>query len=138
MPYDYSCKVVIDGMDVNSVFSILTTNNPFREDESMTIGVNFFVKILRLFDQLRNEDIIVRVQVWIMTNEERFSFLVPKYYTASNVAFFIKENNIRSVEEFQAMVKNRGNPIIKILDTPQEFTLELFESVMKELIERYD
>ena len=137
----YTFKVAIDGIDINSVMSILQIQTKLFGTKSFYIGgkeVEFLIKTLRLFDPRVKDYVIVKVQVWVMTNEERLSFLVPQYFTASNVAFFIKENNIRSVEEFQAMVKNRGNPIIKILDTPQEFTLELFESVMKELIERYD
>jgi hypothetical protein len=137
----YTFKVAIDGIDINSVMSILQIQTKLFGTKSFYIGgkeVEFLIKTLRLFDPRVKDYVIVKVQVWVMTNEERLSFLVPQYFTASNVAFFIKENNIRSVEEFQAMVKNRGNPIIKILDTPQEFTLELFESAMKELIERYD
>ena len=137
----YTFKVAIDVIDINSVTSILQIQTKLFGTKSFYIGgreVEFLIKTIHLFDPRVKDYVIVKVQVWVMTNEERLSFLVPQYFTASNVAFFIKENNIRSVEEFQAMVKNRGNPIIKILDTPQEFTLELFESVMKELIERYD
>jgi hypothetical protein len=101
----YTFKVAIDGLDVNSVMSILQIQSKLFETKSFDLGgrgVEFLTKTLRLFDPRVKDYVIVKVQVWVMTNEERLSFLVPQYFTASNVAFFIKENNIRSVEEFQA------------------------------------
>ena len=139
MTIAYTFKAIIDGIDVNLVISNLQIQTkPFETKDYDIRGVEFLIKTFCLFDPRKNKDITIKTQIWVTSNEERFSFVVPMYYRGSLVAFFIKENNVRTVEEFQTIVKNTSISIIKILDTPREFTLELFESTMKELIELYE
>ena len=135
---DYTFKVAIDGMAVPSVLSILNISGS-GTGGAITIGVDFFLKDLRLFDPRKNKNVKVKVQVWVMAQTgENFKMIRPMYYSGTRIAFFIKENNVRSVENFQATVKGRNIPIIKILDTQKEFTYELFESTIKEYIESYE
>ena len=133
--YDYYVRIVIDGMDVNSVKTILNAFDFFIENYHMTIGVDFLNKTLQLFDPHQNKEIKIKASLLVLGKEERFSSLMQMYYHGALVVFFIKENNVRTPE---IVYRNTIAPVIKILDTPKEFTYELFESIMKELVESFE
>ena len=137
--YDYLLWVVIDGMDVSSVKSILKDLDHFRENYVNTIGVEIMTKTLQLFDPRKNKEITVKTPILVMSKDKHFSKMKPYVYRGCLILFFIKENNVSSVEDFQAIIKDLpNNPLVKILDTPKDFTYELFESTIKEYIESYE
>jgi hypothetical protein len=75
--YNYIFKVAIDGMDVPSVLSILQIHSD--KDYWCVIGFDFFVKFLYLFDPRKNENVIVKVQVWVI------AIMTIKYAPIDNV-----------------------------------------------------
>ena len=132
--YDWLVKVAVDGMDANSVISNLQAQPIGEVNLNDLKGFDLLVKILRFF----NLSITIKTSLWVIYNKRWISPLVSMYYRGSLVAFFIKEKSVRTAEEFQAIVKDLNIPVIKILDTPKEFTLEFFEAAIKELIGLYE
>jgi hypothetical protein len=132
--YEYLLRIVIDGMDVSSVKSVLNLVNFFKENYVLTLGIEFFSKTVHLFDPIKNKEINAKAQIFVVSKSKHFLEKKPFFYRGSLIFFFIKEHNESSVEDFQAIIKELNIPVVKILDTPKEFTYELFESAIKELI----
>ena len=58
----------------------------------MTIGVDFEVKSLKVYDKR------IKLQIWDFGGEERFRFLLPTYVRGANGALFIYDvNNFSSL-----------------------------------------
>ena len=57
--------------------------NLFKESISMTLGVDFLLKAIKL------EGEMVKLQIWDFAGEERFRFLFPSYIRGANGAIFM-------------------------------------------------
>jgi small GTP-binding protein len=55
----------------------------FKTDSSITIGVDFHIKKIRV------EDYSVTLQIWDFAGEERFRFLLPSYVLGSSGGIFM-------------------------------------------------
>ncbi|GAG87917.1 unnamed protein product, partial [marine sediment metagenome] len=92
--YDATYKVVLlgdPGVEKTQLFQRFLTNL-FKSDSKMTIGVDFEVKSLKVYDKR------IKLQVWDFGGEERFRFLLPTYVRGANGALFIYDvNNFSSL-----------------------------------------
>ena len=85
MNFTSTYKIVIFG-DSGSGKTTLThrfMTNLFKEDSSITIGVEFQLKAV----QIDGEN--VKLQIWDFAGEERFRFLFPSYIRGANGAIFM-------------------------------------------------
>ncbi|MHA1933042.1 MAG: Rab family GTPase, partial [Promethearchaeota archaeon] len=57
--------------------------NLFKEDITMTLGVDFMMKAVDI------DNIKVKLQIWDFAGEERFRFLFPSYIKGANGAIFM-------------------------------------------------
>lgn len=81
----YTFKVVIFG-DSQTGKTTLThrfLTNLFKEDITMTLGVDFLLQGIEL------DNVKVKLQIWDFAGEERFRFLFPSYIKGANGAIFM-------------------------------------------------
>lgn len=79
-------KVIVIGDGAVGKTSLTThfAYGRFIEYYKMTIGVDFFVKDVRIKD-----DDIVRLQIWDTAGQERFAFMRPSYYEGASGGFLV-------------------------------------------------
>ncbi|MFX1308287.1 MAG: Rab family GTPase [Promethearchaeota archaeon] len=85
MAYTSTFKIVIFG-DSQTGKTTLThrfLTNLFKQDITMTLGVDFHLKALELDGEM------VKLQIWDFAGEERFRFLFPSYIRGANGAIFM-------------------------------------------------
>ncbi|MFW9818361.1 MAG: Rab family GTPase [Candidatus Thorarchaeota archaeon] len=112
--YDYTFKIVLLGdPEVGKAnLSQKLCYNIFNPEETMTIGVEFHVKILEVKGKK------IKMQIWDIAGEERFAFLTPTYCTGANAVLIVYDiTNSKSVDKMENWIevvrKNAGNvPII--------------------------
>jgi small GTP-binding protein len=81
----FTFKIVIFG-DSQTGKTTLThrfLTNLFKEDITMTLGVDFLLKAVEV------DNIKVKLQIWDFAGEERFRFLFPSYIKGANGAIFM-------------------------------------------------
>lgn len=85
MSYTSTFKIVIFG-DSQTGKTTLThrfLTNLFKQDITMTLGVDFHLKALELDEE------VIKLQIWDFAGEERFRFLFPSYIRGANGAIFM-------------------------------------------------
>ncbi|MFX1365503.1 MAG: Rab family GTPase [Promethearchaeota archaeon] len=85
MSYTSTYKIVIFG-DSQTGKTTLThrfLTNLFKEDITMTLGVDFHLKTIE------SDGEMVKLQIWDFAGEERFRFLFPSYIKGANGAVFM-------------------------------------------------
>ena len=107
--YDVLFKIVIFGDSGTGKNTLMGNSTSFyTEDYKMTIGVDFGIKSLRV-DNFR-----VKLQMWVLGDQERFSSIRPMYYRGSLGAVLVFDlTNYASfkhlpqwIEEVRANIKN--------------------------------
>jgi small GTP-binding protein len=81
----YTFKIVVFG-DSQTGKTTLThrfLTNLFKEDITMTLGVDFLLKAIDI------DNFNVKLQIWDFAGEERFRFLFPSYIRGVNGAVFM-------------------------------------------------
>ena len=85
MSFTSTFKIVIFG-DSQTGKTTLThrfLTNLFKEDITMTLGVDFHLKAVEVNGEM------VKLQIWDFAGEERFRFLFPSYIRGANGAVFM-------------------------------------------------
>ena len=85
MAYTSTFKIVIFG-DSQTGKTTLThrfLTNLFKQDITMTLGVDFHLKALEVDGEM------VKLQIWDFAGEERFRFLFPSYIRGASGAIFM-------------------------------------------------
>ena len=85
MSFTSTFKIVIFG-DSQTGKTTLThrfLTNLFKQDITMTLGVDFHLKAVELDGEM------VKLQIWDFAGEERFRFLFPSYIRGANGAIFM-------------------------------------------------
>lgn len=74
--YDFLIKAILIGEGAAGKTSLAERfcNKTFETSYLMTVGVNFYTKII-VFDDLR-----VNLQIWDLAGQERFKFIRPRFY----------------------------------------------------------
>jgi len=81
----FTFKIVIFG-DSQTGKTTLThrfLTNLFKEEISMTLGVDFMLKAVDI------DNVKIKLQIWDFAGEERFRFLFPSYIRGANGAIFM-------------------------------------------------
>lgn len=113
--YEYTFKVLLLGHpSVKKEFINMYLQQIFREDLSLTIGMEFYIREVQL-----NGDIIV-LQFWDISENERFRFLIQSYCKGANGAVLMFDINDSKtldylIDYIQTIRDNAGDiPIILI------------------------
>lgn len=106
MEYSSTFKIVIFG-DSGTGKTTLThrfLTNFFKQDISMTLGVDFLSKDVEINGER------VKLQIWDFAGEERFRFLFPSYLKGANGAIFMYDitnyGSLAHVDNWFAIVDN--------------------------------
>ncbi|MFX1419400.1 MAG: Rab family GTPase [Promethearchaeota archaeon] len=115
MAYTSTFKIVIFG-DSQTGKTTLTQRfltNLFKEDITMTLGVDFHLKALELDEET------VKLQIWDFAGEERFRFLFPSYIRGANGAVFMYDitnyGSLAHVDEWFEIVDKEINYKLPII-----------------------
>ncbi|MFX1256591.1 MAG: Rab family GTPase [Promethearchaeota archaeon] len=83
--YDYTFKVMMlgDASVGKTSLTLRYISGIFVEDLKLTIGVDFYSKIIKIDDKN------IKLQIWDFGGEERFRFLLSQYCKGANGAFFL-------------------------------------------------
>ncbi|MFX1366723.1 MAG: Rab family GTPase [Promethearchaeota archaeon] len=126
--YDFTYKIILfgDASEGKSYFARSFCNQLFMSDTGITIGVDFFVRLIEIFG------IKVKFQIWDISPDERFKFLIPTYCRGAKVGIIIYDvtntNSLTHIlENIQVIRQGAGDiPImivgIKCVEDPQENT----------------
>ncbi|MFX0003701.1 MAG: Rab family GTPase [Candidatus Hodarchaeota archaeon] len=105
MAYTSTFKIVIFG-DSQTGKTTLThrfLTNLFKQDVTMTLGVDFHLKALEIDGEM------VKLQIWDFAGEERFRFLFPSYIRGANGAVFMYDitnfGSLAHVDDWFEIVK---------------------------------
>ncbi|MFX1455116.1 MAG: Rab family GTPase [Promethearchaeota archaeon] len=111
----YTFKIVIFG-DPRTGKTTLTQRfltNLFKEDITMTLGVDFMLKAVEV-DNLK-----VKLQIWDFAGEERFRFLFPSYIKGASGGIFMYDitnyGSLTHVDEWFEIVEKELNYDIPII-----------------------
>ncbi|MFW9990321.1 MAG: Rab family GTPase [Candidatus Odinarchaeota archaeon] len=114
--YDFTYKIILFGdvSEAKSYFARSFCQHLFMSDTGITIGVDFFVRMIQIFG------INVKFQIWDISAEERFKFLIPTYCRGANVGIIIYDvNNANSLahilENIQIIKEGAGDIPIMII-----------------------
>ncbi|MHA1916230.1 MAG: Rab family GTPase, partial [Promethearchaeota archaeon] len=114
--YDYLFKIVVlgDNSAGKTAFTERICHPLFDSDTKLTIGVDFFVKQMRIFNSQ------VKLQFWDLVGEPRFMSLIPMYCSGACAAIIIYDvsdpYSLDHISEWANIVRSRrGNiPIMLI------------------------
>ncbi|MEJ2294144.1 MAG: GTP-binding protein [Candidatus Lokiarchaeota archaeon] len=87
--YDYLFKTMVQGDDeVGKETSMRNyTKTWFREDYKMTIGAGFLTKSIEV--ETKDGVKVCKLQIWIMSEQHRFSSIRPMYYRGTSGVFLM-------------------------------------------------
>ncbi|GAJ16015.1 unnamed protein product, partial [marine sediment metagenome] len=83
--YDATIKIMLlgDKSVEKTSLTIRCISGFFLEDLKLTIGVDFYSKIINIDNKK------IKLQIWDFGGEERFRFLLHQYCKGANAAFFL-------------------------------------------------
>lgn len=83
--YDYLLKVIVvgDGAVGKTAISVRFTEDKFKDDYKMTIGVDFSIKTMEVANKR------IKIQIWDTGGQEQFSYVRPLYYKGSMGGFIV-------------------------------------------------
>lgn len=129
--YDYTFKVMMlgDASVGKTSLTIRYISGNFMEDLKLTIGVDFYSKII----QFRGKK--VKLQIWDFGGEERFRFLLSQYVKGANGALFLYDiTNKESLDHLpdwtQIVREHAGQIPISLIGSKCD--LEQYRVVQKE------
>ena len=85
MSYDYSFKLIIVG-DSNVGKSSIASRfqyNKFMESYEITVGLEFFSKIIKV------NDMLIKIQIWDTAGQEMYRSLIKSYFRGSLGCIFV-------------------------------------------------
>ena len=115
--YDYHFKVIVTGDDIEGTTYLTSKYSKgfFTEDYSMTIGVDFHVKILSALGKT------IKMQLWKLECKERFKPIAPMFYRGTLGAIIISDiskSNFRYDLEYNIqMIKEQAGDVPIVLLT---------------------
>ena len=97
--YDYIFKLILIGSSGVGKTSILQRyiQKIFYDDYTCTIGVDFFMKSMKIDDKL------IKLQLWDTAGTEKFKSITTGYYRGANAAFIVFDLTSRA--SFDAVPK---------------------------------
>ena len=129
--YDYTFKVLMlgDASVGKTSLTLRYISGYFTEDLKLTIGVDFYSKILTVSGKK------VKLQIWDFGGEERFRFLLSHYCLGANGAFFLYDitNSITldHLPDWTNVIRdNAGN--VPIMLVGSKLDLERFRAINRD------
>ncbi|MFX1323208.1 MAG: Rab family GTPase [Promethearchaeota archaeon] len=107
MEYSSTFKIVIfgDSGTGKTTLAHRFLTNLFKQDISMTLGVEFMLKDIEVDGEF------VKLQIWDFAGEERFRFLFPSYLKGANGAIFMYDitnyGSLAHVDDWFAIVEEK-------------------------------
>ena len=101
--YDYIFKLILIGSSGVGKTSILQRyiQKIFNDDYTCTIGVDFFMKSMKIDDKL------IKLQLWDTAGTEKFKSITTGYYRGANAAFIVFDLTSRkSFESVSEWIEN--------------------------------
>ena len=108
--YDYIFKLILIGSSGVGKTSILQRyiQKIFNDDYTCTIGVDFFMKSMKIDDKL------IKLQLWDTAGTEKFKSITTGYYRGANAAFIVfdltSRQSFESVSEWIENYYKYSNP----------------------------
>jgi Ras-related protein Rab-1A len=108
--YDYIFKLILIGSSGVGKTSILQRyiQKIFNDDYTCTIGVDFFMKSMKIDDKL------IKLQLWDTAGTEKFKSITTGYYRGANAAFIVfdltSRKSFESVSEWIENYYKYSNP----------------------------
>ncbi|NHJ21695.1 MAG: hypothetical protein EAX91_12175 [Candidatus Lokiarchaeota archaeon] len=122
--YDNQLKMIILGLtEEQSDYLSQVLTKPFIAPDRNIIGVNFMTKSIESFGKF-----LPQLQIWDITNQERFAFIRPQFYRGAAAAFLVFNKESRS--SFNT-VKNYSNEVRE--ETGLKFKLKIKHKTQKEI-----
>jgi len=83
--YDFLFKIIVvgDGAVGKTALSFRFDTGKFEQSYKMTIGADFFVKVVEVTDKY-GETHRIKYQIWDTAGQERFGAIRPLYYRGAN------------------------------------------------------
>jgi small GTP-binding protein len=109
--YDFTFKLILIGDEIvdKSAITKRYCYNIYDPFESLTIGVDFHVKLIELQKKK------IKLQIWDVGGEERFKFLLPTYFLGADAAFLLyditKSQTLDNISEWVNIVRQKGGNI---------------------------
>lgn len=100
--YDYTFKIMLFGEPKvgKTTLAQRFCFDIFNPSEGLTIGVDFYVKTIELHGKR------VKLQIWVLGGEERFTFLLANYCRGANGAMIIYDiTNMKSLDQIIEWIK---------------------------------
>lgn len=109
MSYDYSFKLIIVG-DSNVGKSSIASRfqyNKFMESYEITVGLEFFSKIIKV------NDMLIKIQIWDTAGQEMYRSLIKSYFRGSLGCIFVfdltDDKSFKNMNYWIEKVKKDGN-----------------------------
>ncbi len=129
--YDYTFKVMMlgDASVGKTSLTIRYISGNFMEDLKLTIGVDFYSKIIEYKGKK------VKLQIWDFGGEERFRFLLSQYVKGANGALFLyditNKETLDHLPDWTQVVREQAGQIpIALIGSKSD--LEEYRIVQKE------
>ncbi len=128
--YDLLFKLIIfgDGGVGKTTLTQRYLTGVFNESQHLTIGVEFYVKVLEIAGKR------IKMQIWDFGGEERFRFLLPQYCRGANGGIFVydvtQERTLHDLPDWLDVLHGTA-PDIALLAVGTKADLELKRQVQK-------
>ncbi|MFX1324397.1 MAG: hypothetical protein ACFE8N_05540 [Promethearchaeota archaeon] len=129
--YDYNFKIILIGDDSEGKLFLADKfcTNFFRMDYKLTLGVDFHVKLISVFDK------IAKLQLWDLNNKDRFRSHKALYFRGASGVIIISDitksdfqDNLK--DDFQMIQQYIGNvPIMLLTFNPQSKEFETLSNM---------
>lgn len=129
--FDYTFKVMMvgDASVGKTSLTIRFISGSFLEDLKLTIGVDFYSKIMSYNDKR------VKYQVWDFGGEQRFRFLLPQYCRGANAAFYLYDITnpvtLEHLPDWTSIIREHAGDI-PIFLIGSKLDLDQFRGITKE------
>jgi len=111
--YDFSLKIIMFGLNRDHPDEMFYLLNRKHVDDHNTIGVDFYTYIIETIDKS-----MVQLQLWNVSNDERFAFLRKQYMRGVNgvVLFFDKSEreSYENVKKFISELKEQTDFMVNL------------------------
>lgn len=131
----FKCIIIGDTGVGKSCLLLQFTDNRFRNDHDLTIGVEFGAKRLTLNDK------IIHLQIWDTAGQESFRSITRGYYRGAAVALLTfdvtRKDTFISLAKWLEETKMNGNPNMVIILVANKVDLESHRVISQDDIENF-
>ncbi len=134
-------KIMIagDGGVGKTTLILRYVENRFNENTKLTIGVDFFLKKLKI------KNTYIKLQIWDLGGQDRFQFLHESYVNGSVGALMVvdltRRGSLENISKWVSVLRktNKTSPILLVgakLDLTEE--IQIYDNDLEKIKERYN